>query len=80
MNACDDQTEPLGEAPEVDPIAVIDHAAAIGMLSTGDAARAREDLLRRQTQAIAEIRRHVARWQYSPVSVEVRSILDRLGV
>ncbi|WP_454232185.1 hypothetical protein [Mycolicibacterium fortuitum] len=56
MNACEDETEPLGESPDIDTLAAINRAAEIGMLSAGDKALATKQLAERQTQALNKVR------------------------
>lgn len=57
MNACEDETEPLGESPDIDTLAAINRAAEIGMLSAGDKATATAQLAERQTQALNAVRK-----------------------
>lgn len=57
MNACDDETEPLGESPDIDTLGAIRRGAVRGILSAADAATATVQLAERQTQALNAIRR-----------------------
>lgn len=59
MNACEDETEPFGESPDIDTLAAINRAAEIGMLSAGDKATATAQLAERQTQALNAVRQYI---------------------
>lgn len=55
MNACEDQSEPLGEGP-VDTLTAIHRGATLGILSAADEVLAVKQLAERQTQALTAIR------------------------
>lgn len=57
MNACEDETEPLGESPDIDTLGAIRRGAVRGILSAADAATATAQLAERQAQALNTIRR-----------------------
>lgn len=56
MNACEDQSEPLGEGL-VDTLAVIEHGAARGFWRGADEVLATKQLAERQARALRDIRR-----------------------
>ncbi|OBK04673.1 hypothetical protein A5746_10265 [Mycolicibacterium conceptionense] len=56
MNACEDETEPMGESPAIDTLGAINRAAEIGMLSPADKVTATTDLADRQDKAINAVR------------------------
>ena len=58
MNACEDETEPLGESPAIDTLSAINRAADAGMLSEADkaTATATAQLAERQAQALSAVR------------------------
>lgn len=56
MNACDDETEPLGESPDIDTLGAIQRGAVRGILSAADAVLDTKQLAERQTQALSRIR------------------------
>lgn len=56
MNACEDETEPMGESPAIDTLTAIRIGAASGILSPGDAVKATAQLAERQTQGINKVR------------------------
>ena len=41
MNACEDETEPLGESPDIDTLVAVGRAAEIGMVAGADLQAAR---------------------------------------
>lgn len=55
MNACEDETEPLGEGP-VDTLTAINRGATLGILSTADEVLAVKQLAERQGHALKVIR------------------------
>jgi hypothetical protein len=71
MNTCEDQSEPLGENPDVPArydagigsvLEAIDRGSVIGVLSAADAVLATRQLAERQTQALNCIRELAATW------------------
>ena len=56
MNACDDETEPLGESPDIDTLGAIQHFGVLGILSAADQMNAAVQLAERQGQALSRIR------------------------
>ncbi|OBC11397.1 hypothetical protein A5784_34940 [Mycobacterium sp. 852013-50091_SCH5140682] len=65
MNTCEDETEPLGESPDVparydagigNTLAAIERGAVIGVLSAADQITATAQLADRQARAITAVR------------------------
>lgn len=56
MNACDDETEPLGESPDIDTLGAIQRGAVLGILSAADQVTATVQLAERQGQALNAVR------------------------
>ncbi|MDG5773923.1 hypothetical protein [Mycolicibacterium fortuitum] len=54
MNACEDQSEPLGE--HIDTLTAIQRGAVVGILSAADEVLATKQLAERQTKALNAIR------------------------
>lgn len=78
MNACEDQSEPLGE--HIDTLTAIQRGAVVGILSAADEVLATKQLAERQTKAIAEIRETVRYWNFSTPCVVIADILDKAGL
>jgi hypothetical protein len=55
MNSCEDHSNPLGEGP-IDTLAVIDHAAELGIVDGADEVLAVKQLAERRGQALAAVR------------------------
>lgn len=62
MNACEDQSEPLGESPAVDTAWAIERGSVLGILSEADKVLATKQLAERQGQALTEIRALAIDW------------------
>ncbi|WP_301119655.1 hypothetical protein [Mycolicibacterium fortuitum] len=56
MNTCEDETKPLGAAPDIDTLGAIRIGTASGILSAADAATATKQLAERQTHGINAVR------------------------
>lgn len=56
MNTCEDETKPLGAAPDIDTLGAIRIGTASGILSAADAATATVQLAERQTHGINAVR------------------------
>lgn len=54
MNACEDQSEPLGE--HIDTLTAIGRGAVLGIVSAADEVLATKQLAERQTQALNKVR------------------------
>lgn len=72
MNTCEDQSEPLGENPDLparydagmtDTLAAIDRSAVLGILSAADTVLATKQLAERQGQALSAIRARAIAWR-----------------
>ncbi|MFV8232371.1 hypothetical protein [Mycolicibacterium fortuitum] len=88
MNACEDQSEPLGE--HIDTLTAIQRGAVVGILSAADEVLATKQLAERQTVALNGIRRYVdsaaERWAaqqpmppYWELFNDIRKIIDEAG-
>ncbi|QFG10063.1 hypothetical protein SEA_IDENTITYCRISIS_44 [Mycobacterium phage IdentityCrisis] len=89
MNACEDQSEPLGEHPEIPArgdagiggvLDAINRGAMLGVLAAADAVAATAQLAERQSLAIEKIRELAPQWQFSTPYRQVLAILDEAGV
>lgn len=72
MNTCEDETEPLGEAPDVPvrydagvagTIEAIQRGAVLGVLAAADKITATAQLAERQAEALSEIRGLATYWR-----------------
>lgn len=56
MNACEDQSEPLGESPAIDTLTAIGRGAVLGIPRAADEVLATKQLAERQTDALNAVR------------------------
>lgn len=66
MNTCEDQSEPLGEAPDIDNLDAIARASELGMLAGADKAAALKQLADSADAHLARLKRDAVADPYRP--------------